>query len=172
MGAPPYCLVCLLKQVLQALVFQLPPGMSFDRERVCCFPVLIVSSFLSLYQPRSPYPSPLRHHSSLISTPSNFEHVYHMTVNSAENFLSSEPAHPTSSSYSSPSLSTTPVNHRVRTGEPLRSTNLCGLPGFSSSLLHAIVPALSPSTLRHQLIHLEGISIMFFLRITSLGRAY
>ncbi|XP_040207262.1 serine/threonine-protein kinase MRCK alpha isoform X3 [Rana temporaria] len=65
-----------------------------------------------LPMPRSPYPSPLRHHSSLISTPSNFEHVYHMTVNSAENFLSSEPAHPTSSSYSSPSLSTTPVNHR------------------------------------------------------------
>ncbi|XP_073484397.1 serine/threonine-protein kinase MRCK alpha isoform X2 [Aquarana catesbeiana] len=65
-----------------------------------------------LPMPRSPYPSPLRHHSSLISTPSNFEHVYHMTVNSAENFLSSEPAHPTSSSYSSPSLSTTPANHR------------------------------------------------------------
>ncbi|XP_072266050.1 serine/threonine-protein kinase MRCK alpha isoform X4 [Pyxicephalus adspersus] len=65
-----------------------------------------------LPMPRSPYPSPLRHHSSLISTPSNFEHVYHMTVNSAENFLSSEPAHPASSSYSSPSLSTAPANHR------------------------------------------------------------
>ncbi|KAM5163544.1 serine/threonine-protein kinase MRCK alpha [Mantella aurantiaca] len=65
-----------------------------------------------LPMPRSPYPSPLRHHSGLISTPSNFEHVYHMTANSAENFLSSEPAHPASSSYSSPSLSTAPANHR------------------------------------------------------------
>ncbi|XP_073412476.1 serine/threonine-protein kinase MRCK alpha isoform X2 [Dendrobates tinctorius] len=61
---------------------------------------------------RSPNPSPLRHHSSLISTPSNFEHVYHMTANSAENFLSSDPVHPATSSYSSPSLSTTPGSHR------------------------------------------------------------
>ncbi|XP_071996098.1 serine/threonine-protein kinase MRCK alpha isoform X3 [Engystomops pustulosus] len=61
---------------------------------------------------RSPNPSPLRHHSGLISTPSNFEHVYHMTANSAENFLSSDPVHPTTSSYSSPSLSTTPGSHR------------------------------------------------------------
>ncbi|XP_063775021.1 serine/threonine-protein kinase MRCK alpha isoform X3 [Pseudophryne corroboree] len=65
-----------------------------------------------LPMPRSPYPSPLRHHSSLISTPSNFEHVYHMTVNSAENFLSSDPAHPASSSYSSPSPSSTPGSDR------------------------------------------------------------
>ncbi|XP_068088901.1 serine/threonine-protein kinase MRCK alpha isoform X3 [Hyperolius riggenbachi] len=64
-----------------------------------------------LPMPRSPYPSPLRHH-SLISTPSNFEHVYHMTANSAENFLSTEPVHPASSSYSSPSLSSTPTSHR------------------------------------------------------------
>ncbi|XP_075060456.1 serine/threonine-protein kinase MRCK alpha isoform X2 [Mixophyes fleayi] len=63
-----------------------------------------------LPMPRSPYPSPLRHHSSLISTPSNFEHVYHMTVNSAENFLSSDPVHPASSS--SPSPSATPTSHR------------------------------------------------------------
>ncbi|XP_063300130.1 serine/threonine-protein kinase MRCK alpha isoform X2 [Pelobates fuscus] len=63
-----------------------------------------------LPMPRSPYPSPLRHHSSLISTPSNFEHVYHMTVNSAENFLSSDPVNLASSS--SPSLSATPGSHR------------------------------------------------------------
>ncbi|XP_056424453.1 serine/threonine-protein kinase MRCK alpha isoform X3 [Hyla sarda] len=65
-----------------------------------------------LPMPRSPNPSPLRHYSSLISTPSNFEHVYHMTANSAENFLSSDPVHPATSSYSSPSLSTTPGSHR------------------------------------------------------------
>ncbi|XP_044144484.1 LOW QUALITY PROTEIN: serine/threonine-protein kinase MRCK alpha [Bufo gargarizans] len=74
-----------------------------------------------LPKPRSPNPSPLRHHSSLISTPSNFEHVYHMTANSAENFLSSDPVHPATSSYSSPSLSTTPGSHRNLRAQDSRS---------------------------------------------------
>ncbi|XP_066451223.1 serine/threonine-protein kinase MRCK alpha isoform X1 [Eleutherodactylus coqui] len=70
---------------------------------------------------RSPNPSPLRHHTSLISTPSNFEHVYHMTANSAENFLSSDPVHPATSSYSSPSLSSTPGSHRNLRAQDSRS---------------------------------------------------
>ncbi|KAL0609330.1 Serine/threonine-protein kinase MRCK alpha, partial [Plecturocebus cupreus] len=40
-----------------------------------------------------PYPSP-HHHSGLISSPINFEHIYHMTVNSAEKFLSPDSINP------------------------------------------------------------------------------
>ncbi|XP_057256026.1 serine/threonine-protein kinase MRCK alpha isoform X6 [Pezoporus wallicus] len=42
---------------------------------------------------RSPYQFP-HHHSRLISSPSNFEHIYHMTVNSAEKFLSYDSINP------------------------------------------------------------------------------
>ncbi|XP_064914705.1 serine/threonine-protein kinase MRCK alpha isoform X13 [Columba livia] len=43
---------------------------------------------------RSPYQFPHHHHSRLISSPSNFEHIYHMTVNSAEKFLSYDSINP------------------------------------------------------------------------------
>ncbi|KAG8535724.1 hypothetical protein GDO81_027893 [Engystomops pustulosus] len=63
-----------------------------------------------------------------------------MTANSAENFLSSDPVHPTTSSYSSPSLSTTPGSHRVCTAEPLLTCVVCLPPCHRCLWLHVTAP--------------------------------
>uniref|UniRef100_A0A8C9T1U0 Serine/threonine-protein kinase MRCK alpha n=1 Tax=Scleropages formosus TaxID=113540 RepID=A0A8C9T1U0_SCLFO len=76
------CLTFTSLYFLAVLVFpcDLSPSQS------CLSPMVPHSSS----QPGSPLPSCPSPHTRLISTPTSFEHVYHMTAHSAENFLSQD----------------------------------------------------------------------------------